>query len=657
MGGWTAPRAGDQPAGRRWRPGTVGLGLLLLLAGGCGGLGKVFHADYPGCTDFDEDGYVREIPCMESDGEVVDADQDIDCDDFDSNTYPGADEQPDGADNDCDALVDEGTINYDDDGDGFSEVKGDCDDTDAAINPAEEETVGDLVDYDCDDWMDPPGYHEEVNPQSDPYEATLVLWSEEEYSSAGETARFVGDLDGDGLDDLAWSVIFYDAASVVYVRYGTEKTEWSSGTFDMAADWTVESRYLPNLLGLGMAHGDLNGDGFDDLVLGDEFQRRVVVFYGGRRRSGAFDVEDADILFRPLEDGSFPIGQDVVVPGDLDGDGFDDLLIGQPAYDMGRGRAALFYGRPRFDDLVDMVDADAWFVGVEEADGAGNGLFSLGDLDDDGYPDFAIGAPNAITDVEGERPEPEGTLQEPFVVSPTACEDWEVNHEIEYVVARGRAYLFYGGAERWEGTVYLDQAPGNLASDLEHPTALASISMAAGDIDGDGARDLVLGLPYVNEEETERYGMAMVLYGHGKRLSGEHHLTDLPHTKLLSQGSNDLFGDSVAVADVAGDGRDDVLVTCTQRNLTACGTEPGAEPGYVAVFEGMETRLEQRVATDRGGFAVWGNDYMMDYVAGIDLGGDLDHDGTADLLVNASVVPPESITEAVILLFKGGMLP
>jgi len=73
-----------------------------------------------------------------------------DCDDADSSSYPGASEAADWADNDCDGLVDEGTTNSDDDHDGYTEVGGDCDDGDATVNPSVLETTGDGIDNDCD---------------------------------------------------------------------------------------------------------------------------------------------------------------------------------------------------------------------------------------------------------------------------------------------------------------------------------------------------------------------------------------------------------------------------------------------------------------------------------------------------------------------------
>ena len=74
---------------------------------------------------------------------------DGDCDDRDPWVYPDAEEWPDGADNDCDGQVDEGTSIFDDDGDGFSEEDGDCDDDDDRVYPGAE-PVDDVPDADCD---------------------------------------------------------------------------------------------------------------------------------------------------------------------------------------------------------------------------------------------------------------------------------------------------------------------------------------------------------------------------------------------------------------------------------------------------------------------------------------------------------------------------
>ncbi len=129
--------------------------------------------DLDGPIDCDDSDCLNEATCCDLDGDGHWAEEcgGNDCDDGDASIHPNAPEgdahgNGDGVNNDCDDLIDEGTNDYDDDGDGYTENQGDCDDDDTGINPDAEDATHNGVDEDCDgtDGNDAP---EDTDPPED----------------------------------------------------------------------------------------------------------------------------------------------------------------------------------------------------------------------------------------------------------------------------------------------------------------------------------------------------------------------------------------------------------------------------------------------------------------------------------------------------------
>ncbi len=537
-----------------------------------------------------------------------------DCDDNSSDNHPGNDEACDGLDNDCDVAIDEGlpvTDHYPDlDGDGYGDSAaalqdcaapsghvsqgGDCDDTTELAHPDTPEVCGDGLDNDCDgsdNGCTPAG---EIALET----AWLQILGGTSGLQLGYGLSAPADLDGDGFDDL-W-------IGAIGARSGADETGGAlllsgplSGTVDATATataWLLGSADGDGA-GRAVAHGDLDGDGVLEALAGAwgddaEGANAGAVWVQAGPVPGA---DDAWRVLGPIS-GSY-LGWSLAV-GDVNGDGMDDLLTGGPndsAAASTAGGAWLFYG-PLTGNLA-ATDADTRFYGQAAADQAG-ATVGLVDLDGDGRVDPAIGAP----------------------------------FQDRGATAAG---AIYGITDAPRGDVGLAAATvtwtGVKANDN------VRLAASAGDLDGDGWADLVIGAPYARSGLSE-LGAAYVIYGPataGGSLSGA-------DATLWGAHDDDLAGLSVTgVGDFDGDGLGDLAI----------GSHGAAgERGQAALVLGpiwgtvdLATAQVTWLGDAEGDQAGWGAVPA----------GDLDGDGTDDVLISARLADAEA--GAVYGVLGGGL--
>ncbi len=503
-----------------------------------------------------------------------------DCDDGEETVSAGAEELCDGLDNDCDGHVDD----WDDDGDGYSPCPTDgsdpdCDDVDPTVNPGATEVV-DGVDNDCDGAVD--GLW--VDPDPGVASADAMIHGLTPAMGVGAALAIVRDTDGDGLDDIVVGARGDDTvgenAGAVYLFLTAPVGDVPVTSAAVHVYGEQADDHTPSQVA---SAGDVNGDGLGDVVVGTAYrpggayEGAAYVLLGPVPSGIGLEASDARLFGQAAGD---EVGAAVAGGGDVNGDGLDDVIVGAPGdstASSGAGAAHIWLGPVAGEHPVS--EGAAVLLGASTGDEAGHAVAVAGDVDGDGFDDVLVGAPrhNAPATDAGAA----------FLVSGPVAGSWSLwnatarltgeatddlagysvgaagdldgdghgdvlvgaPYESTNALYAGAVYVLHGPLS---GAVPLSTATAKMLGEYTFDSAGCAVH-TAGDVDGDGALDIVVGA----YQQNGQAGTAYVVRGPLIGVSG----LDTADLRLQGEASIDYAGWAVGGGgDLDGDGYDDFLV-------------------------------------------------------------------------------------------------
>ncbi|WP_035333341.1 FG-GAP-like repeat-containing protein [Dyadobacter crusticola] len=483
----------------------------------------------------------------------------------------------------------------------------------------------------------------------------VTLESNQVSSGFGNAIATAGDVNGDGYSDIVVGANMYDKGQTnegaVFVHHG------SAQGINPAASLTLESNQAEAQFGSSAASaGDVNGDGYADVIVGANYYDKghsnegaAFVYHGSNTGLGANPVSTLESNKTNAQ-----FGSGAASAGDINGDGYSDVIVGAIAYDNGHDdEGAVFVWLGGVGE-ISMVTSSSIGIAQENSRMAYS-VAGAGDLNGDGYSDILVGAteydggqtdegavfvcygsPTGIGNMPDVKLECDQAFAD-FGISVSSAGDVNGDGFDDIIVGaelydsgqnnEGAAFVYYGSAQGLN--------PTSTILECDVPNAWMGVAVSsAGDVNNDGFGDVIIGAPtFSNVESNEG---AVILY-----LGSSNGVLKNSKKVFESNKINSFFGFSLSSGDVNGDGYSDVL----------CGAPKyfngQIDEGAFFVSYGSSTGLQSNFIK----FEV--NQANASFGHSVSCVGDVNGDGFNDVAVGAPYYSNGQNYEGVVFLYNG----
>lgn len=444
----------------------------------------------------------------------------------------------------------------------------------------------------------------------------------------GSSPSGAGDVNGDGIDDLVIPAALADTnglfdageSYVIFGQTGVFPPVFDQATLDGTNGFRIDGSDAEDRLGVSTSNaGDVNGDNFADVIIGapgadpgglSRAGESYVVFGSNQGFFPTLDVAtlDGSNGFRmngiDASDGS---GNSVSDAGDLNGDGFGDVIVNAPRADTAGETYVVFGSGQTFAPSLDLATLDGgngFRFDAGQISRVNKHISSVGDVNDDGFDDF--------------------------------------------IVAANPTHVVFGTSGNFPPILNPSELDGSNGFQI---TSVGFSVSGAGDVNGDGIADLTIGSPFTLTQDGSDTGNVFVVFGSAHGFPPSFDVAALDGSNgFRVQGDEIGFGVSTA-GDVNGDGLDDILVARFQQTT--------GDP-HVYVIYGSDQEfapiVDVTLLDGTNGFRIDSTDTRDDgnyFVAGDS--GDVNGDGFGDIVVGSVFARPEgtSIGGKAFVVFGG----